>query len=149
MFYDVQVPDFSKQPLMMSGLLLTAASVQQTFTARPDPTVAKLLPAPATSRREFQQNDTLALLAEIYDNSGSTEHRTIDTAVRVLDDMGREIFVARDSVPNDTNWNVYSLTRQIPLKDVPPGRYLLRVEAQARGNSKDGPAAAETVVTVR
>jgi hypothetical protein len=134
---------------MMSGLLLTAASVQQTFTARVDATVAKLLPAPATSRREFQRSDTLALFAEIYDNSGSTQKRTIDTAVRVLDDAGREIFVARDAVPNDTNWSVYSLTRQIPLKDVPPGRYLLRVEAQARGNLKDGPVAAETVMTVR
>ncbi len=148
-FYDVQVPDFSRQPLMMSGLLLTAASVQQTFTARLDPTVATRLPAPATSRREFQQSDTLALLAEIYDNSGSTEKRTIDTAVRVLDDTGREIFVARDPVPNDTNWSVYSVTRQIPLKDVPAGRYLLRVEARARGNLQDGPAAAETVITVR
>jgi VWFA-related protein len=150
-FYDLQVPDFSKQPLMMSGLLLTAASVQQTFTAKADAAVAKLLPAPATSRRDFQQTDTLALLAEVYDNSGSKQHRTIDTAVRVLDDTGREIFVARDAVPNETNWEVYSLTRQIPLKTVPPGRYLLRVEAQARGdiNMKDGAAAAETVITVR
>lgn len=148
-FYELQVPDFSKQPLMMSGLLLTSASVQQTFTAKPDPATAKLLPAPATSRREFSQSDTLALLAEVYDNSTSKQRRTIDTAVRLMDDTGREVFVARDPIANDTNWETYSLTRQIPLKGVPPGRYLLRVDAQMRGNMKDAPAAVETVITIR
>jgi hypothetical protein len=41
------------------------------------------------------------------------------------------------------------LVRAQTPADTPPGRYLLRVEAQARGNLKDGPAAAETVITVR
>ncbi|MCM3879702.1 MAG: VWA domain-containing protein [Vicinamibacterales bacterium] len=147
-FYDLQVPDFSGQSLMMSGLLLTATSAKQTFTAQPDAVVAKLLPAPATSRREFQQEDTLALLAEIYDNAPK-ERRTIDTAVRLLDDSGRELSAARDPVVNDTGWEVFSLTRQIPLKGIPPGRYLLRVESQARGNAKDAPVAAESVITIR
>ena len=36
-FYDLQVPDFRKEPLMLSGVLITAASAQAAMTAMPDP----------------------------------------------------------------------------------------------------------------
>ncbi len=52
-FYDLEVPDFRKEKLMLGGLLMTTPSVQQTPSIQPDPVVSKLLPAPATSRREF------------------------------------------------------------------------------------------------
>ena len=45
-FYDLQVPDFRKEPLMLSGLLITAASAQAAMTAQPDPAAPKLLPGP-------------------------------------------------------------------------------------------------------
>jgi hypothetical protein len=154
-FYDLLVPDFSQQPLMIGGLLLTAPSSQQSLSAAPDPAVAKLLPGSATSRREFTQSDTLSLLSEIYDNSSSRQLRNIDATVRLLGESGVEVFAARDSLSNGgpgsaQNWDAYSYTKDIPLKSVAPGRYLLRVEAQVRGsNTKDQPAAAETVITVR
>jgi VWFA-related protein len=150
-FYDLQVPDFSKEPLMMSGMLITAASAQIVPTAQADPLVAKMLPGPVTARREFSQNDILAVLAEIYDNISSQQPRQIDTSVRLLADDGREVFAARDSVQNGSarNWTAYGYTRDIPLKDIPPGRYLLRVEAQVRGNTGGAkPAGSETVITV-
>lgn len=152
-FYDLQVPDFTKDDLMLSGLLLTAASAQVTPTPQPDSVVAKLLPAPATSRREFAQGDRLALLAEIYDNSSSQQPRSIDVTVRLLGEDGREVFTAHDALDNagakdPKHWDAYSYTKELSLKDVAPGRYLLRVESQVRGNTKLKPAA-ETVVTVR
>jgi hypothetical protein len=46
-------------------------------------------------------------------------------------------------------WDAFSYAKDIPLKTVAPGRYLLRVEAEVRGtNSKDRPSI-ETVITVR
>ena len=46
-------------------------------------------------------------------------------------------------------WEIYGYAKQIPLKDVPPGRYLLRVEAQVRGNSTmQSRLARETLITV-
>ena len=63
MYYDLQGPDFRKAPVMMSGLLLTALAAQQTVTAQHDAEADKLLPAPATTRREFSQSDVLAVLA--------------------------------------------------------------------------------------
>ena len=46
-FYDLLVPDFRKEPLMLSGVLITAASAQAAMTAMPDPAAPKLLPGPA------------------------------------------------------------------------------------------------------
>ena len=154
-FYDFQVPDFTKDPLMMSGLLLTSASAQQTPTPQPDPAIAKLLPGAPTTRREFPRADTLALLTEIYDNSSSQQPRTIDVAVRLLGEDGREVFTARDSLDNAgakdaKHWDAYTYVKELSLKDVAPGRYLLRVESQGRGSlSGAKPAASETVITVR
>jgi len=151
-FYDLQVPDFSKDPLMLSGLLLSSPSTDQTPTAQKDPMVEKLLPGPPTSRREFLRTDTIALAAEICDNSSSRQPRQIDTTVRLLAESGQDAFVAHDSLTNggDTNkWDTYVFTKQVPLQNVAPGRYLLRVEAAVRGNQNGAkPVAHETLVTV-
>jgi VWFA-related protein len=150
-FYDLLVPDFSKDPLMLSGLLLTAPSAQQTPTAQPDPLVGKLLPGAPTSRREFLRSDTLSLLAEIYDNSTSRQPRQIDTTVRLLAETGQDAFVAQDALINTGDakkWDAYSYSKDIPLRDVAPGRYLLRVEAAVRGSDAKT-VAREILITVR
>jgi VWFA-related protein len=155
-FYDLQVPDFRKEPLMLSGVLITAASAQGAMTAVPDGTTAKLLPGPATSRRAFDSGDTLTLFAEIYDNISSRQARQIEASVTLISEDGKEVFSGRESLANPSSspgtgsnpeyWTAYALTRDVPLKNVPPGRYLLRVEVQARGYN---PAAVrEMLITV-
>ena len=151
-FYDVDVPDFRKEKLMLSGLLMTTPSVQQTPSIQPDPVVSKLLPAPATSRREFPQSDLLALYTEVYDNDTSRQPRHIDVAVRVISEQGTDALVSRDELVNGTSgekpWDVYGFAKRIPLKGLAPGRYVLRVEATVRG--KDGATATrEAPITIR
>jgi VWFA-related protein len=149
-FYDVQVPDFRKDPLMLSGMLITAASSQGAMTAMPDPAAPKLLPAPATSRRTFARNDTLTVFAEIYDNRSGNQPSQIDTIVTLTSESGQTVFDTRDTVANPAgaaHWTAYGLARDIPLNSVAPGRYLVKVEANLRGNS--APAARETLITVR
>jgi len=154
-FYDVIVPDFSKDPLMLSGLLLSAPSGDQTVTVQKDDVAAKLLPGVATARREFAPTDTLALLAELYDNSSSRQPRQIDVSVRLLSESAQEVYVAHDSVtnaPDAKKWDVYAYTKEIPLRNIAAGRYILRVEAQARGGDKKEEAkiaARETLITIK
>jgi VWFA-related protein len=153
-FYDLEVPDFRKEKLMIGGLLLTALSSQQTPSIQPDPIVAKLLPAPATSRRTFPKSDVIALYTEIYDNMNTRQPRRFDVTVRLLSENGTEAFVSRDEVANNATpgqkpWDVYGYPKEISLKDLAPGRYLLRVEAQARGMEDVKPVARETVITVQ
>jgi VWFA-related protein len=154
-FYDLEVPDFRKEKLMMSGLLITSAASQQVPSIQPDPVVAKILPGAATSRREFQQGDILALYAELYDNLPPKQPRRLEVTVRMLSETGSEVFVSRDEIPNGgaeggKPWDIYGYPRQISLKAVPPGRYLLQVEAQAKGSNVDDvkPASRETMITV-
>jgi hypothetical protein len=152
-FYDLQVPDFRKDPVMVSGLLLTSVAAQQMLTAQHDADAEKLLPAPATTRREFAQSDVLAVLADVYDNAAPAQPRVIDVAARLVADNGRDLFAAHDSLTNGgpdsaKNWTTFVLTKQIPLKDVPPGRYLLRIEARDRTRPAQAPVASETIVTV-
>jgi len=80
-FYDLVVPDFAKDPVAMSGVLLTAGTSQLVPTVVADKLIGdQLLPGPATSRRTFAQGDTLALYAEIYDNIPAKQIHTIEIA---------------------------------------------------------------------
>src|SRR5687768_13823643 len=152
-FYDLEVPDFRKEKLMLGGLLLASNMGQQTPSIQPDPVLEKVLPAPATSRREFSQRDLIALYTEIYDNLGTQMARHIDVAVRIIAENGKEVMAIRDTLENGgvapkKPWDLYGYSRQVPLKNIAPGRYALRVEAQIRGNKDVKPVARETLITV-
>jgi hypothetical protein len=153
-FYDLEVPDFRKEKLMVGGLLIAAASGQETPSIQPDTVVGKVLPGAATSRREFPRHDLLALYTEIYDNNGSQQARRVEVAVRLIAENGTDVFTTRDELknggsPQEKPWDVYGYSTQIALKDIPPGRYALRVEAQVLGNVGDAkPFARETLITV-
>jgi hypothetical protein len=137
-FYDLDVPDFEREPLTMSGLLLTAPSSQRVMTVQPDETLRKVLPGAATSRRTFTTSDALSMYAEIYATVGQISPR-IDVTTRLIAESGREVSAARDELSGGAGGRdksaVYALSKTLPLKDVPPGSYLLRVEAQRRGDA--------------
>ena len=155
-FYDVVVPDFNKEPVMMSGVLVAAVpgpSSPDVLTPQRDPASEKLLGAPPTSRRTFSRGETLSWMTEIYDNSLPKQPKQLDVSVRLIDDAGRDAFASRDLLANGENgapkWQTFGYTGRIPLTDIPPGRYLLRVEAQDRSVASRQPVAAQTVITVR
>jgi hypothetical protein len=129
---DLDVPDFSKAALSMSGLLLTSASANRIPTANPDPDFSKVLPGPPVTLREFPQNDVLAVFAEVYDNLTKTPHR-VSIKTTVLSDTGTVVFAAEGERRNDELKGAsggYGHTTTIPLKGFAPGRYVLRVEAR-------------------
>ena len=156
-FYDVLVPDFTSAPVMMSGVLLSspssAGAATDVLTPQRDPAAEKLLGAPATSRRVFSQSETIAWMTEIYDNSAPKQPKQLDVSARLVDETGRDAFASRDLLANGgggaPKWQTFGYTGRIPLKDVPPGRYLLRVEATDRSAASRQPAVAQTVITVR
>jgi VWFA-related protein len=150
-FYDLDVPDFGREPLMMSGLLLTAPSAQRVMTVQSDETIGKVLPGAATSRRTFVTSDVLGLHAEIYAAVGQVTQR-IDVTTRLIAASGQDVSVGRDELTGGLAAGreksaTYSLSRTIPLRDVAPGSYLLRVEAQRRGDA-DRMAVRETPITI-
>jgi hypothetical protein len=135
----------------MSGLLLSSTSAPEVLTVQHDAVAEKLLGAPPTGRREFAQNETLALVTEIYDNLTPQRPRHIDVAVRLTSENGVDTFASRDSLTNGSSdsatWTALAYAGQIPLKNVAPGRYVLTVEARDRDNSGTT-ATVQTVVTI-
>ncbi len=154
-FYDLDVPDFTKNDLAISGMLVTAATAQVMPTPQPDPVLTKeMLPLPATSRREFLQGDVLALFTEVYDNMSPSKPHKVDIATRLIAEDGREVFKAdetRDSSELKTSQKGggYGHVAEIPLAEVNPGRYLLTVDALPRNHDKNAkPVSRETLITV-
>ena len=135
--YDLEVPDFTKEPLTMSGIALAAASGQQVMTAKPDEELRGVLPAPPTATREFPRGDMLATFVEVYDNAVQTPHK-VDITTTVLADDGRTVFSTteeRSSSELQGKSGGYGVTTQIPLADVAPGMYVLKVEATSRAGT--------------
>jgi hypothetical protein len=149
-FYDLEVPDFTKQKLGMSGIVLTAATAQVTPTAEPDPVLKPLLPGPPTTRREFYDVDTVAVYAEVYDNLETRVPHSVDITARLIAEDGREVAQrteARSSKDLQARGGGFGYSAQFPLADVAPGRYLLRVEAKARLKDVD-PVSRDVLLTV-
>jgi hypothetical protein len=132
--YDLEVPDFYKQPIAMSGLAITSLGGASMLTARPDDVMKQVLPAPPVAARAFAQNDELAVFTEVYDNSGNAPHK-VDFVTSVLTDEGRVLYKneeVRDSSELQGAKGGFGYTSRVPLSEIAPGSYVLNVEARSR-----------------
>jgi VWFA-related protein len=130
--YDLVVPDFPKDPLSMSGILIASGVGNQMPTANPDPEFKTVLPAPPTAIRDFPRGDTLALFTEVYDNQTKVAHR-VAIKTSVIADDGKVVYTAGDERKSDELQGAkggYGYSTAIETKGLAPGRYVLRVEAE-------------------
>ena len=131
---DLDVPDFLKGPFTISGLALTSAAGAVMPTARADEQLKVVMPGPPIALRTFPQNDEIVLFAEVYDNAGGTPHK-VDITATVTADEGKVLFTTnevRDSSDLGGQRGGYGYTTKIPMKDLAPGSYVLKVEAKSR-----------------
>ena len=129
--YDLEVPDYSKTPFALSGVLITSSSAAMFTTANQESDWNGLLPSPPVVTRTFAASDSLTWFAEVYDNSSRSAH-AIDYISTILDARdGRMLMEARDSrsVGADSRGLAQGFTTSLPLRDFAPGTYILRVEA--------------------
>jgi hypothetical protein len=130
--YDLEVPDFSKTPLAMSGVVIS--SEQGAPAPKPDAELKAVLPSAPTAAREFARSDTLGVFADVYDNRNDVAHRvTIRTSV--LSDEGKVVFTTADERQSaelqGAKKGGYGYTARVPLAGIAAGRYVLRVEAES------------------
>lgn len=127
---DLEVPDFSKQALMMSDIALTSAMSGVAPTLRPKDPLEKLLPGPLTTYRQFMPADEVALFTEIYDNNKQAHKVEINATVKA--EGGQTVFQTRqdhDSSELAGSAGGYGFEARVPLKGFAPGLYVLKVEA--------------------
>jgi VWFA-related protein len=132
--YDLDVPDFNKDPLTISGLALTSTAGIVMPTMHPDALMKDVMPASPVALRRFPTNDEIALFAEVYDNAASSPHK-VDITTTITADDGNVVFKAdeeRASSDIKGKRGGYGYSAKIPLKDIAPGTYVLKVEARSR-----------------
>ena len=133
--YDLEVPDFSKTRIAVSGLVLTsAAAITQVPTARPDAELRTALPGPPVAARTFAQNDQLAVFADVYDNDVTPAHK-VDITTSLIADDGRVVFKndeERSTADLEGKPGGFGIGTTLALSDFEPGLYVLKVEARSR-----------------
>jgi hypothetical protein len=135
-FYDLDVPDFQSSPLTLSGLVVTSGSAARIPTARPDPNFAGLLPSPPTGLRRFSRSETLTALFQVY-RRPQTGGGAVDLVTTVRDGGGQIRFRVEEQVDEATLRQAeggFGYALKIPLADLDPGAYALRVEARPRAS---------------
>jgi hypothetical protein len=129
-FYDLEVADFAKTPLAMSGLILTAPRAGQMPTARPDAVLQKALPSPPSGARTFRSDETITALVEVYRGTSAGTDR-MDVVTTVVDADGQVRFRSENQ---GTDGGVPNFAGVVPvsLAGLPPGPYTLRLAAHPR-----------------
>jgi VWFA-related protein len=149
--YDLEVPDFEKGPLVMSGLVLTSASSTTQPTAKPDADLRPVLPGPPAAARSFPQNDQVAFFADVYDNDLAAAH-TLDVTATLTSDAGRVVFKnaeERSTADLGGKRGGFGYGSTMSLKDYPPGLYVLKVEARSRlGNNATASREVQITITL-
>ncbi len=132
--YDLEVPDYSKAKFELSGLALTSSGAPALVTAKPDPLLKDVFPAPPVATRVFGREEQVGVFAELYDYSTPAAH-TVDLAVSVRSAAdGRVVFNSRESRHAEASAKprTFGYKTEIPLRDLAAGTYVLRVEATSR-----------------
>jgi hypothetical protein len=126
--YDLELPDYARVPFGLSGLVMTSSSADLLATANADPLLKDALPAAPVATRTFSAAETLTVYTEAYERSPQKHGITfVATVHRVTD--GRKVFESNDRRDAERGSQAHAFRADIPLNNVPPGRYVLGVEA--------------------
>jgi VWFA-related protein len=135
--WEIEVPNFDSSPLTMSGIVMTSVTTSSWPTGKGDEQMRKVLPAQPTALRVFPQDDELALFAEVYDNRAATPHQ-VDIVSSVVTNEGRVLFKSQEQRSSmeisGAATGAFGYSARVPLKDVPPGNYILNVRARSSLN---------------
>jgi VWFA-related protein len=131
--FDLDVPDFSKAPLAMSGLAL-ASTADRSVASGPDLTLGGGLPGAPSALREFPVGSEIAAYVEVYDNQPTPTHR-LDISTTVRADDGRVVFTnstERSSEELKGAPGSFGYSVRIPMTGWAPGLHVLTIEAKSR-----------------
>jgi hypothetical protein len=128
-YYDVDVPDFSRGALSMSGVVLTSMAASHFPTLQADAALAAVLPAPPVGARAFRMGESLAIYAEVYDNVAATHEVEMAMRITSASDVVREQKDTRPSTARDAR-RAFRYLETVNLEGLAAGSYVLTLEAQ-------------------
>ncbi len=146
--YDLEIPNYSKDPLALSGVALTSSTAEDTVSIWPRVTALdRILRGPFTAAREFNADETVTLYTEVYVNS-KRGPQTVDFKADLRSGDGKvlsrftEQRAAKGGAPS-----VHGFVAPIRLLNADAGAYVLRVEATASGTKT--PVVKEIPIRIR
>ena len=134
--YDLEVPDFTSGAIALSGIALTSMqSANDMGTVRPKNPLGDYLPGPPIAGRDFHAGDTLTMFAEVYENGRTGQVHQVGIKAELRADDGRVVAQTSDSRSSSElqgKSGGYGFTSDLSLTGIPPGLYVLHVEAQSQ-----------------
>ena len=128
-FQDIEVPDFKRAPLSLSGTVL---GVSPSLASAPKDFLAAVVPVAPTTQRTFLTGHRPTAFLRIY-QGGNKPLQTVTMTTSIVNEQDRMVFKATRAVePSDFDATRAADHRfDLPIQDLPPGAYLLRFEAAA------------------
>ena len=122
---EIDVPDFDRQPLTLSGIAVTTSVSGRMYTARTDELLDDVLGAPPTANREFPVDSDLWVYGEIYDHRSDAGDVTATVTVKTAD--GKVVY----ETPFEPAPVQFGHLARIPLKELGPGSFVATIEARS------------------
>jgi len=129
-YADVEVPDFSKLPLSLSGVLI---STEPSLPSAPRDTLAALVPLVPTAERTFHKLDRVSAFVRVF-QGGSNPAAAVALQVRVVDERGSSVVSKTETISSDRFGqpsHAADYRFEMPMLMFSRGQYLLTFEATA------------------
>ena len=127
---DVVVPDFSKEKISLSGVVLT---VTPPLAAAGQDTLKTLLPVVPTSERTFVRNSTVDVFLRAY-QGGKGKLAPLAVVIRIVDGTDQIIVDSSQTLAVDkinASTRAGDIKFALPVRQLPVGSYDLWIEATA------------------
>jgi len=127
-FLDVDVPDFSRERLSLSGLIVGASGGPKNVSVG---SLRSLLPVMPSTLREFSRSDSVTAFLRVY-HSPEADPRQVLVSVRVLDVNGTVVEQSnRSLLPEDFSTRSADVSLTVPVDRLPVGSYTLQLQASS------------------
>ena len=128
MFCDLDVPDFRREALSLSGLVL---SREPGILVAPKDRLATMIPVVPTTLRTFASSDQATVFFRVY-QGGRGPMVPVAMRLRVIDAKDATVIDALETLGLDqfAKGRAADVQRAVPLDRLAPGEYLLSFEAK-------------------
>jgi VWFA-related protein len=133
-FADVEIPDFVRAPLALSGVLL---SLEPPIASSPRDALATLAPVVPTAERAFASRERATAFLRVY-QGGSAALAPVRVTVRIVNDHDVPIVNRVETLGLDrfdAAARAADYRCELPLLSLGPGPYLLTIEASVGGTA--------------
>lgn len=122
---EIDIPDFDREPLTLSGIAVSSTEARRIFTARTDDLLDDVFGGPPVAHREFPVASDMWIYGEIYDHRAGGGDVTAEVSVR---SAGGDIVYR---TPFEAAPVQFGHLARIPLKDVGAGSFVATIEARS------------------